>query len=260
MKKITIIGCGVMGRIFANALSNDFLTTISDHNKENLKISKKNNNKIKIETDNVVACKNADIVLLAIKPQSFVELAKELKGKIDKAMVVSIMAGVSIKKIETLFGVEKVVRAMPNLGARVLMSMTVWTAKNLSIKENLLIKKLFQSIGSEMFVTDEKKINMATAVSGSGPGFFYYIVEEWINSAKKLGFTADEAKQLVLSTIDGANELLQVDCDPESLRKQVTSKAGTTEAGLKVLSKSQIKNVLLKTMQNALKRAIELAK
>lgn len=249
-----------MGRIFAETLSEDFLVTISDHNKENLKISKKINKKIKIETDNVVACKNADIVLLVVKPQSFVELAGELNRKLGNVVVVSIMAGVSIKKIETMLGVEKVVRAMPNLGARVLMSMTVWTVKNLSTKENVLIKKLFQSIGSEMYVKDEKKINLATAVSGSGPGFFYYIVEEWINSAKKLGFTADEAKQLVLTTIDGANELLQVDCDPASLRKQVTSKAGTTEAGLKVLTKSQIKNILYKTMQSALKRAVELAK
>src|SRR3989339_791391 len=178
MKKVTIIGAGVMGKIFLNALANakaNFFVTVVGHDKSKLSLQ------------------NEDLIIIAVKPQSFNELTGELKNKIDKnTVVLSIMAGINIQKIKNGLGVKKVMRAMPNLGAKVGKSMTVWTcAAGMSKKEKKLVDDVLRSIGKEMFVNSESVINKATAVSGSGPGFFYSLVESWLAAVESLGFTIE---------------------------------------------------------------------
>lgn len=247
MKNITTIGAGVMGKIFLNALTNaeaNFSVTIVGHDKTKMSLQ------------------NEDLIIIAVKPQSFNELAVELKDKINKKTVVmSIMAGVSIKKIKNSLGVNKIVRAMPNIGARVGKSMTVWTsAKDVSAKERIGVASLLRFVGQELFVKSESVINNSTAVSGSGPGFFFQMVEDWLVAVENLGFTKEQAKILLFATIDGANELLKKKPDPTALKKQVASKGGTTEAGLNVLEKSGLTRILNKTLKAAVKRAKELSK
>ena len=247
MKKVTIIGAGVMGKIFLNALANakaNFFVTVVGHDKSKLSLQ------------------NEDLIIIAVKPQSFNELTGELKNKIDKnTVVLSIMAGINIQKIKNGLGVKKVMRAMPNLGAKVGKSMTVWTgAAGMSKKEKKLVADVLRSIGKEMFVNSESVINKATAVSGSGPGFFYSLVESWLAAVESLGFTKEQAKILLFTTIDGANEVLKKELDPIILKNQVASKGGTTEAGLEVMQKSKLKGIFQKVLQAAHNRAGELAK
>ena len=102
-------------------------------------------------------------------------------------------------------------------------------------------------------------IDKATAVSGSGPGFFYYLVNEWIKAASELGFNEYEAKLLILTTLDGANAVLQIGKNPEELVTQVASKGGTTEAGLKILAEHKIKEMFTEVLQVAERRAKELS-
>lgn len=247
MKKITIIGAGVMGKIFLNALTNaksDFSATIVGHDKSKLSL------------------RNEDFIVIAVKPQSFDELVVELKNKISKKTVVlSIMAGVGIKKIEKSLGVSKIARAMPNIGARVGKSMTVWTCSRvLTVVERKRVESVLRMLGKEIFVKNESVIDKATAVSGSGPGFFFYFVECWLNAIVSLGFNKKTAEEMLLATIDGANDILQKDRDPSSLKVQVASKGGTTEAGLKVLEKGNLTAFLSKTLCQAIKRALSLSK
>lgn len=260
--KITIIGAGVMGTIFLEALHKsvaDFEISITDSSFEKLEKIKKDFAGVQVFTDNSIAVKNAEIVLLAVKPQSFAEMAEQVKGKIGSALVLSIMAGIKMERIKEILGTEKIVRAMPNLGARVLTSMTVWTGRDLSEKEKEIVGKIFKLVGEEIYVENENKIDGATAVSGSGPGFFYYFLEEWIKAAKEIGFGEEEAKKMILTTVMGSTKILEKDNNPEELRKQVTSKGGTTEAGLEVMVKTSLKEIMTKVMKAAQKRAQELS-
>lgn len=228
-----------MGSIFAKALALSYEITVCD------------------QGDDKNICNSADIILLAVKPQSFTEVSEEIKGKLNDQLVVSIMAGVGIQKIKSALGIEKVVRAMPNLGARVNKSMTVWTSEGVENKEE--INNLFLQIGQSLEVESEGMIDKATAVSGSGPGFFYYLINEWIKAVIELGFSEDQAKLLLFATIDGANAVLQSDRDAEKLISQVASKGGTTETGLKILAEYKIKEMWNQVLQAAEKRVKELS-
>lgn len=266
MKNITIIGAGVMGTVMLGGVKKSFYSSkvsVADSDYKKLLNLKKKFKQLNIFCgDNLSAVKNTNCIILAVKPQSFLELSKELRGHINHhTVVISIMAGVPIKKIQNLLGLKKVVRAMPNLGARISRSMTVWLPDK-SVKKNELkyIAKLFASIGREIMINNEILIDKATAVSGSGPGFFFAMIESWIKAAVKLGFSPKQAQELVFTTTDAANALLQLQKDPTQLRLQVTSKKGTTEAGLKEMMNGQIDKIWNKVLTRSYRRACELSK
>jgi len=238
MKKIVIIGGGVMGGIFTQALATNYQVTVCG------------------KTEDKIVCREADFILLAIKPQSFPIVVEELLGNLGRATIISIMAGVTIAKIQTALGVKSIVRAMPNLGAKVKKSMTVWTGKNLTNENE--IDKIFSQVGETLFVTEETFIDQATAVSGCGPGFFFYLISEWLKAIVELGFSQAQAEKLLLTTLNGSMELLRVDMRPGVLASQVASKGGSTEAGLKVLNEANLSELWSKTLQAALKRTKEL--
>ena len=263
MEKVVIIGGGVMGSIFCEALNKwdyDCNVTITNRNVEKLEVLKDKYPHFNITENNVDAIRNANIIILAVKPQGFDGLGGELKGAVgEDTLIISIMAGITIEKIKSKFGVKKVVRAMPNLGARVNKSMTVWTASNCNEDDAEMVSSLFVGIGKELCVDDEEMIDKATAVSGSGPGFFFYILEQWLESIEALGFNKEESKKLLLTTVDGSVELLKSDMDPGKFAKQVASKGGTTEAGFKVLDEYKIQHIWSKVLQSAENRAKELS-
>ena len=128
----------------------------------------------------------------------------------------------------------------------------------LSAGEQKQIKFVLGLLGKEIFVKDELIINKATAVSGSGPGFFFYFVECWLKAVVSLGFDKKTAEEILLATIDGANDILQKDKNASNLKKQVASRGGTTEAGLKVLERGDLTALLRETLRKAAKRASEL--
>ncbi|MFA6486298.1 MAG: pyrroline-5-carboxylate reductase [Candidatus Magasanikbacteria bacterium] len=264
IQKIAIIGGGVMGEIFITGAIDVFAGSeicVVDKNVDKLNAIKKNHPTVETVFSNLIAINNADLIIIAVKPQSFEGLARHLEGAIGSdSLVISIMAGVSIKKIQKDLGVKSVIRAMPNMGARVKKSVTTWIAsEKIGAPDKDCIRKLFGGIGFEMEIDNERMIDTATAIAGSGPGFLFYLVEEWLKSAQKMGLGKEETKKMLLATIDGANTLLQQSGEPEILKQQVASKGGTTEAGLKEMKKI-VPALWRQTLSAAQKRARELSK
>ena len=234
---------------------------ITDRDAAKLKKIKKEFPRAAVSLDNRSAIAQASLIILAVKPQSFDEAARGLKGRISaRTLVLSIMAGVALKKIQGRLGVKKVIRAMPNLGARVNKSMTVWiSTSQVSGSEKKIIRLLFRSVGQELSVRQEKMIDKATAVSGSGPGFFFFLVEGWLKAIQKLGFSLSESRELLFNTLEASNELLKINGDPSELKRQVASKGGTTEAGLKVMARQSPAKFWFRVLSAAYKRARKLS-
>ena len=202
---------------------------------------------------------NSDLIILAVKPQQAeVALGNLPKAKIDQVFL-SIMTGVSIKKISNLVNSKKVARVMPNTPARIGSGMSVWTAAGLFKAEKSFIKRILQSLGQELEVSSEDLIDKATAVSGSGPAYVFDFASHLIVAAQELGFNEKQARQLVGQTIIGAGSLLIMSEESASdLRKKVTSKGGTTEAAFKVIDKAKLNKIYSKALKVAYKRAREL--
>ena len=118
-----------------------------------------------------------------------------------------------------------------------------------------MVRLLFRGMGQELFVRSEAMINKATAVSGSGPGLLFLLVEGWLKAIQKLGFSLSESKELLFNTLEASNELLLINGDPSELKNQVASKGGTTEAGLKVMAKNGVERLWPKVLAAAYKRS-----
>ncbi|MCB9800083.1 MAG: pyrroline-5-carboxylate reductase [Candidatus Omnitrophica bacterium] len=202
----------------------------------------------------------ADVIVLAVKPQDLEQLVSEMKSSVRAGHIwVSILAGVKIKKIKTMIGMKaKVIRAMPNLGAKVAQSVTAVTGT--PGKPLQLAKKIFSGCGKTL-VLQEKHFDLVTAVSGSGPAYFFFLMEMLIESAVKQGLSAKEARILAVETAAASGRLAQVSAfSPKELRQMVTSKKGTTEAALKVLEKAGVSAILHRAVQAAVRRGRELSR
>ncbi|WP_353683762.1 pyrroline-5-carboxylate reductase [Thermodesulfovibrio sp. 3907-1M] len=202
----------------------------------------------------------SNIIVLAVKPQNMKEVLEEIKDTVsEKHTVVSIAAGIPIEFIQKYLKTDKLIRAMPNLAATVGEAITVLAlCECLEMKIIAPVRDIFMSVG-KVITLPEQYMNLVTALSGSGPGFFCYIVEQFIDVATELGFAEDIAKELVVQTFIGTAKLLDSGLPPDKIRQKVTSPAGTTEAGLKVLSQGALREILFKTVQEAAKRAEELS-
>ncbi|MFA5948205.1 MAG: pyrroline-5-carboxylate reductase [Candidatus Gracilibacteria bacterium] len=201
-----------------------------------------------------------DIFVIAIKPQDFAEMAKEIKTDLKNKIVISIMAGVSIKKIKDTLKIKKIVRVMPNLPLKAGMALSGWIAsKDVSFTEKNIIREILKSFGKEIEVSNEEKINAITAISGSGPAYFYYLVEVLQSVAKKYGFNEKEAQKLAeVCFIGSSNLLMQENISAKELRQKVTSKGGTTEAAITSMSKNKFEKIILDAVDCAVSRAKEL--
>lgn len=176
------------------------------------------------------------IVVLAIKPQGFAELAPQLPDFVGDATVVSIMAGVTLATLSDA-GIEHAARAMPNTPASIGEGMTAICAPNLEEERMNDVLALFEATGRVVTVTDENAMHAVTAISGSGPAYVFAFMEALEKSATAMGLDSVMARTLVTQTVLGAALLADVaETDPAELRRQVTSPGGTTEAALKVLT------------------------
>ena len=261
---ITIIGAGAMGSAIARAVASSGkpwdLTVINTHVDKLFALQKEYTN-ISVATY-YTPLTTADVIILAVKPQTFPELAQMILPLINKkALIISIMAGVSIKTISRTLGAKKVIHAMPNLGAQFGESMTVWAGEALLPADKKFASMFFTLLGQQIYVADEDLVNKTTAVSASGVGFFAYFIEAYVAETIRLGFTVTQAELVVLQTLKATNTILQKrEITPAELRVRVTSKKGTTDAGFSVLMKKEFQTILKKTLQAAYKRAKELAK
>jgi pyrroline-5-carboxylate reductase len=216
---------------------------------------------IKTIASNIDVINNSEIIVIAVKPQNILEVLEEIKDYVkEKHTVVSIAAGIPLNLIKNYLKTDKLIRAMPNLAAIVGESMTVLAiCECLEMKIVAPVRDIFMSVG-KVITLPEHYMNLVTALSGSGPGFLCYIVEQFIDVATELGFAEDIAKELIIQTFIGTAKLLDSGIPPDKIRQKVTSPGGTTEAGLRVLSSSNLREILFQTLQEATKRAQELSK
>jgi len=207
--------------------------------------------------------KNINTVLLSIKPQLFPEIRRQLVDVLnDDTLIISIMAGVSLKALEATFPKADVVRAMPNMPAAIGQGITAYVADS-AIDEAVITKAeaLLAASGKVIRVDTDNQINAVTAVSGSGPAYLFHLCETLANAGKAVGLSPETAAELAHETIIGASALMaDSEKSPTDLREAVTSPGGTTQAALDVLMDNEgLEQLMRKAVKAAFERARELS-
>jgi pyrroline-5-carboxylate reductase len=209
---------------------------------------------------NARAVAGARIVILGVKPYLITDLLKDVAPALEPdALVVSVAAGIPIQAMEQLTH-NAVLRAMPNTPSSVGRGVTGLAGGSRATAEDIaLVKELFETVGS-VLVVDESQINALSTVSGSGPAYVFYLIEQLTASAVDLGFSPADADLMVRETFLGASELLAAgDIAPAELRRRVTSPKGTTEKAVEVLESGDLKGLFDRALASALARAAEIA-
>ena len=216
---------------------------------------------VHVTDDNIAAIKNADIVVFAVKPQVLGGVLKPLNGLLEDKLLISIVAGAEIKTISDLTGSERVVRVMPNTPALVQTGAHGMFAKpEVSAKDRELATQVLAATGLTLWVSSEAQIDAVTAVSGSGPAYFFYMMESMIRAGKNMGLDEKVATALTLQTALGAAQMaITSSSAPSELRKNVTSPNGTTQAAIEVFDRAQISQNIQTALAAAQKRSQELA-
>jgi pyrroline-5-carboxylate reductase len=265
-KKIAFIGPGVMAEAMIAGLLRQKLAdpkniiAAGPREERGAELTKKYG--IKSATDNTEAAHQADVVVLSVKPQRLSEVMKGIKGIRPEALVLSIIAGASIKKISAGLKHKSIVRSMPNTPGQIGEGITVWTAsKDVSEAQQNMARSLLSAMGEEVFVEDESYLDMATALSGSGPAYVFLFTEALIDAGVHMGFPRRIAEQLVLQTIKGSASYYQGAArHPATLRNQVTSPGGTSAEALYYLEKAGFRTAISRAVWAAYQRSLELGK
>jgi pyrroline-5-carboxylate reductase len=213
--------------------------------------------------DNAGAASQADVVVLSVKPQRLSVVLKGLKGSLKpEALALSIVAGASISKISNGLGHMAVVRSMPNTPAQIGEGITVWTASPSTSEAQVeTARAMLGALGSEVFVEDEQLLDMATALSGTGPAYVFLFMEALIDAGVHMGFPRRIAEQLVIETIRGSVEYYQKSTShPAPLRNQVTSPGGTSAEALYYLEKAGFRTAISRAVWAAYQRSLELGR
>lgn len=264
--KIAILGAGNMGVAFSRSFLKYELVKPQDlqliiRNEKKVSKIKKEFPEVNISYFAEANIEEADVVIISVKPQDFQFVAENLPFKLqENQMVLSIMAGVKIEKIQKLLHHKNVVRAMPNSPTLIGMGITGYTAaEGISFNQILQIERLLNSSGRAVYLEDENLLDSVTALSGSGPAYFYYIVDAMIKAGMKMGIDENLSKLFVKQTMIGAYHLINnSDKNLDELIKEVASKGGTTEAALKVFNENSLKEILENGILSAENRAKEL--
>lgn len=263
--KIAFIGGGNMGEAMLAAVLNNKIAapndiTVAEINDERRQdLSEKYG--VNATADAFEATTNKNVVILAIKPQGLDGLFAGMGGQFQKGqLVLSIIAGKSINALTSGLKHSSVARAMPNTPAQIGKGITVWSATNtVSAEQKRQAAAILGAMGQEIYTDDEAQLDMATAVSGSGPAYVFLFMEAMLAESEKLGLPPDDARRLVEATVSGAAEFAQQSGkDLAELRKMVTSPGGTTAAAIEVLETGGFKELVGKAIAAAHQRAKEL--
>ncbi|MBW4435542.1 MAG: pyrroline-5-carboxylate reductase [Pleurocapsa minor GSE-CHR-MK-17-07R] len=263
--KVAFIGSGVMAEAMMKGLVHQGLLTgdqivASDPRKErgHELVARYG---VNFSANNAEAAHGAQIVVISTKPQVVGEVAKSMAGAAkDASLVLSILAGVRISTLQKLFQNPSIVRAMPNTPAQIGQGITVWTAtSDVAQAQHDQARALLGALGDEINVDDEKYLDMATALSGSGPAYVFLVMEALIDAGVHMGFSRRDAEKLVLQTMRGSVEYaMQSNMHTAPLRNQVTSPGGTSAAALYELEKGGLRTVIADGVWAAFRRSIEL--
>jgi pyrroline-5-carboxylate reductase len=218
---------------------------------------------IRTATDNAEAVEKADVVVLAVKPQRLDRVVKDIRASVkSSALVLSIVAGATIEKIAVGLDHQAVVRAMPNTPAQIGEGITVWyPADAVSEEQREMAGEILGAFGDEVLVEEERFLDMATALSGTGPAYVFLFMEAMVDAGVHLGFSRRVAEILVAKTVRGSVDFYSNPDDPlhlARLRNQVTSPGGTSAAALYYLEKAGFRTALSRAIWAAYERSREL--
>ena len=265
--KITFIGGGNMATsLIAGLISNHYSA-------DNIHVSEPDSDKgkalqkqfeIKAFTDNKAAIAEASIIVLAVKPQVMQQVCKDIAATVQEtqALVISIAAGLLSKDISRWLGNDvSMVRCMPNTPSLLNCGATgLYANDKVSHDQKQQADEILSTAGINVWVDNESQLDAVTAVSGSGPAYYFLFMEAMQNAAEKLGLSKEQAKKLTLQTALGAARMaIESDEDAAILRAKVTSKGGTTEQAIKTFMDNGLSDIVMQAMQAANDKAIDLA-
>lgn len=266
-QKIAFIGAGNMARaIFGGMLNHGFSASqLYVTGRELAKLDDLAAQGIHVGNDNAAAIANCDVVVLAVKPQLMrdVLLPLQTAASANDKLFISVAAGISVASIDTWLGSnQSVVRCMPNTPAMLQQGASGLFANSSVLPEQrALAEQVISATGLALWVDTEAQLDTVTALSGSGPAYFFYLMESMIDAAIAQGLTPDTAKQLALQTAKGAAEMaLHSNVDPSELRRRVTSPKGTTEQAILSYQREDFAGIINRGMQANTDRSKELSK
>ncbi len=265
-KKIAFLGAGSMAEALISGL-----VSRQGSRPENIWISNRANDSqlARLQTEYGVTpsrdfsslLSGADVVLIAVKPKDVLATLTQAKKYLKEDMLlISVAAGISTASLKSIVDMEiPIIRAMPNTSAAVGKSATALSGNEyVKEKDKQLAKSIFGTVGMAVY-TDEDKMDAVTGLSGSGPAYIYYLIEAMQLSAEQIGLEPQDAQKLIIQTLMGAAEMVHAsDKTPETLRLEVTSPGGTTEAGIRVLEEKGVKEALIECIKTATHRSSEM--
>lgn len=260
-KKIGFIGFGKMANAIAKGIVDSKFCTpsdiyIFDVNKDALEKAKEEFG-VNIALSNNDLAQKCDVIVLAVKPFILKDVLKEISPLLNpEKLIISIAAGISIKDMEQIAGKIPVIRVMPNTPALVNSGMSaICRGEYASSEDTKLTLEIFKSVG-EVIESEEKYIDVITAISGSGPAFFYYFINEIARAGEKLGFDYTTSLKLSAQTALGAAKMvMKQDVNPEQLIINVTTPGGCTEVGNNTLIDHNVSDILYDTIKNTMEKA-----
>ncbi|PCJ30085.1 MAG: pyrroline-5-carboxylate reductase [Moraxellaceae bacterium] len=265
--KITFIGAGNMatslaGGLIAKGYPNTDIT-MTDLNEDQL-LHNRNTLGVKTTQDNTQACNNADVIVLAVKPQVMAKVAVPLKDIVAQRspLVVSIAAGITLSNLQQWLGNSApIVRCMPNTPALVQSAASgLFANQHVSDHQKALAKDVMSAVGLALWVENEDQIDAVTALSGSGPAYFLLVMQAMMETGRSLGLPESIASQLTLQTALGSAQLaLASDVDVAELRRRVTSPGGTTERAIGIMQEKGLEGIFADALKGAYDRSKELA-
>ena len=263
--RVAIVGAGVMaeamiaGLLADRAVGADRL--VASHPRRERREALAERHGIKAVARNADAIDGAEIVVLAVKPQMLASVMRELRASLtDDQVVLSIVAGATLRTLSVGLRHEAVVRAMPNTPAQIRKGITVWAASgSCSARQRDLARAVLRALGDEKEVADEEFVAMATALSGTGPTYLFAVMEALVDAGVHLGFPRELAHDLVAATLVGSSEFAaRSELHPAQLRNAVTSPGGTSAAAIYELEKGRLRTVLSDAVWAAYRRTQEL--
>ena len=293
---LSIIGAGAMGSAIASGvdlaqkklLANPEIKVPERYENTELKLSICNRSQEKLnelskkidftayeKIEKMLSVEKPNLLIIAVKPKDISEILNSLKDISSECIIISVLAGINIKTIEDEFPSNPIFRAMPNTPAKIGSGITALTYnRHCNDEHKSLVEKIFNAVGEVVFIDDENKMHAVTALSGSGPAYFFFLAEALIKAGVNQGLSLEEASILVNKTFLGSGLLLNSSNEgainesinsrssnpsPETLRKAVTSPNGTTHAAISSLENNGFLEIINQAIQAASQRSKELA-
>jgi len=260
---IAFIGGGnmasaILGGLIANGLRAQDVRIVEPFEAQRAKLLQDHGVQAIAQADASLA--DAQLVVWAVKPQSFREAAGPVAPHTPRALHLSVMAGIRSDALAKALGTERIVRSMPNTPALIGQGIAgLFARAAVTAADKALVDQALAPTGRTVWVADETQLDAVTALSGSGPAYVFYFIEAMVAAAERMGLSAEQGKALALATFGGATELASRSPEtPAVLRERVTSKGGTTYAALTAMEAAGVKEAFITAMQAAQSRAREL--